>query len=93
MIHKIAPFLEGDRERDAGGALSGRMVWSLINYRKEGKKMSQFTFKISQTNDYRVEITAKSEEEARRIFNEYLTEDYGDPENSVTTYEITKGEL
>jgi hypothetical protein len=45
--------------------------------------MAKFTYQIVQTNEFEVEIEAANEEEAEKIFEEYITDDFGDPTSSV----------
>lgn len=44
--------------------------------------MSTYTFEITQTNQFEVNIQANSEEEAIAQYNEMMTEDFGEPVSS-----------
>jgi hypothetical protein len=44
--------------------------------------MAKFIYHITQTNQFEVEIEAADEDAAIKIFDEYLTEDFGDPVDS-----------
>ena len=57
--------------------------------------MAKFIYHIVQTNQFEVEIEAADEDAAQKIFDEYLTEDFGDPVDSsmVITGPIELGHL
>ena len=58
-----------------------------------GERMKEYRFNIEQVQNYEVSIDAENEEEAREKFKEYLTEEYGEPTNSVTHYVVECGSI
>ena len=50
--------------------------------------MNTYEVMIEQVNRYRVTITAPDDDTAEEIFSEYIVEDFGQPVDSVLTYEI-----
>ena len=52
--------------------------------------MATFTYDIVQTNRYTVSIEATDSDAAKDIFDDYLTEDFGEPNNSHLEYTVTE---
>ena len=50
--------------------------------------MPKFVFNIVQHNSWELEIEAEDEDAARAEFDEYIVEDFGDPQNSSLEYEV-----
>lgn len=48
--------------------------------------MKKFLMKVKQTNHFEVVIEAATQEEAAGIFSDYITDDFGDPVNSLLEY-------
>lgn len=44
--------------------------------------MAKFTYRITQINQFEVEIEAANEAEVEKIFSDYITEDFGEPYDS-----------
>lgn len=51
-----------------------------------GSVKKKFMLEVKQTNHFEVVIEADSEEEAEELFKDYMTEDFGDPVNSMLEY-------
>lgn len=46
----------------------------------------KFLLEVKQTNHFEVIIEAATQEEAEKIFEDYITDDFGDPVNSMLEY-------
>jgi hypothetical protein len=49
---------------------------------ERGNDMAKFTYRITQINQFEVEIEAANEAEVEKIFSDYITEDFGEPYDS-----------
>lgn len=52
--------------------------------------MKKFKYYITQTNEFEVTIDAEDYHAAKLIFDEMVTEDFGDAESSVLKYEVVE---
>lgn len=51
--------------------------------------MPVYSFYVTQTNEYEVDVTAKDEAEAIEFFNEdYTMDDFGEPKYSKIDWEV-----
>lgn len=52
--------------------------------------MAKFKFEIEQTRTFEVIIDAESDEAAEKIFDDYITDDFGEPTSAVMHYTIVE---
>jgi hypothetical protein len=50
----------------------------------------RYQFYITQTNDYEVIIEADNEEEAIKIFDDYIVDDFGEPVTSRIDWQVSE---